>query len=48
MANIKTDYEVLMDKYLLYTELEKGIESLERGEKFQKKRYMLNWIKYKN
>lgn len=33
MANIKTDYEVLMDKYLLYTELEKGIESLERGEK---------------
>ena len=33
MANIMTDYEVLMDKYLLYEELEKGIESLERGEK---------------
>lgn len=30
MANIRTDYEVLMDKYLLYEELEKGIESLER------------------
>lgn len=33
MANFKNDYEVLVDKCLLYTELEKGIESLERGEK---------------
>lgn len=33
MENIKNDYEVLVDKCLLYAELEKGIKSLERGEK---------------
>ena len=27
-------YELLTDKYMLYTELEKGVNSLERGEKY--------------
>ena len=27
-------YELLTDKYILYKELEKGISSLEKGEKF--------------
>ena len=27
-------YELLTDKHILYKELEKGIDSLERGEKF--------------
>ena len=27
-------YELLTDKYILYKELEKGISSLEKGEKY--------------
>lgn len=27
-------YELLTDKYMLYKELEKGIDSLEKGEKY--------------
>ena len=30
-------YELLTDKYMLYKELEKGIYSLEKGEKYSEK-----------
>jgi hypothetical protein len=30
-------YELLTDKYMLYNELEKGIDSLEKGEKYSDK-----------
>jgi prevent-host-death family protein len=30
-------YELLTDKYMLYKELEKGINSLEKGEKYSDK-----------
>lgn len=30
-------YELLTDKYMLYKELEKGINSLEKGEKYSEK-----------
>lgn len=30
-------FELLNDKYMLYSELEKGIQSLDRGEKYSSK-----------
>lgn len=30
-------YELLTDKYMLYKELEKGIKSLDKGEKYSEK-----------
>ncbi len=30
-------YELLTDRYMLYKELEKGINSLEKGEKYSEK-----------